>query len=425
MSNEFAEATLNKIATGNYTPEELAAFLQALEALDEAAYVQVYNKLYEIAAQQESGVIDERFKASLEEKLNQLPAAQAPVRPLRTNTPWIKWVAAAVVLLITGSTVYWFNTKNTVVKPVPVATTKTTIPIDAEPGGNHATLTLANGTVIVLDQAKEGDLAHQSGSKVVKSNNGQLVYYPAAATNSTSIEYNTISTPRAGQYHIILPDGTHVWLNAASSLRFPTAFSGKTREVALSGEGYFEVAPLRLRSGQKMPFIVQDGDMSVQVLGTHFNINAYEDEGIIKTTLLEGSVKIGSRQWAVGSGEKAEGRGQRAENKNYEVILKPGEQATVSQSSQASQTIPVQTVDVQQVIAWKDGFFEFNNMPLPAIMRQISRWYDVDVILDNKYPDKRFGGRISRKLNLANIISMLETYGVHFKMENKKLIVVQ
>ena len=414
MSNEFAEATLNKIATGNYTPEELAAFLQALEALDEAAYVQVYNKLYEIAAQQEPGAIDERFKASLEEKLNQLPAAQAPVRPLRTNTPWIRWVAAAVVLLITGSTVYWFTTKNTAVKPAPVATTKTTIPIDAAPGGNHATLTLSNGTVIMLDQAKEGDLAHQSGSKVVKSNNGQLVYYPAAAANSTSIEYNTISTPRAGQYHIVLPDGTHVWLNAASSLRFPTAFSGKTREVELSGEGYFEVTHDKTK-----PFYVTRGNMQVEVLGTHFNINAYEDEDIIKTTLLEGSVKIGSRpSYAKASAGEAKGKGE-------SVVLKPGEQATVSQSSQTSYPITVQTVDVQQVIAWKDGFFEFNNMPLPAIMRQISRWYDVDVDLDASYPDKRFGGRISRKLNLVNIISMLETYGVHFKMENKRLIVVQ
>jgi ferric-dicitrate binding protein FerR (iron transport regulator) len=402
MSNEFAEATLYRIATGNYTPEELAAFLQALEALDEAAYVQVYNKLYEIAAQQETGAIDVRFKVSLEEKLDQLSAAQTPVRSLRAPTPWIKWVAAAVVLLVTGGTVYWFITKNTAVHPIPVATTKTTIPIDAVPGGNHATLTLSNGTVIALDQAATGDLAHQSGSKIVKSKNDQLVYYPADATNSTSIEYNTISTPRAGQYHIVLPDGTHVWLNAASSLRFPTVFSGKTREVELSGEGYFEVTHDKTK-----PFYVTRGDMQVQVLGTHFNINAYEDENIIKTTLLEGSVKVSSMvngQWS---------------------IIKPGQQAIVSQSSQASQNIPVQTVDVQQVIAWKDGFFEFNNMSLPAIMRQISRWYDVDVSLDASYPDKRFGGRISRKLNLASIISVLETYGVHFKMENKKLIVVQ
>ena len=403
MSNEFAEATLNRIATGNYTPEELATFLQALETLDETAYAQVYNKLYELVAQQEPGAIDERFKASLEEKLNQLPAP-APVRQLRI--PWIKWVAAAVVLLVTGGTVYWFTTKTNPTKPVPVATTKTTTPIDAAPGGNHATLTLSNGTVIVLDQAATGDLAHQGSAKIVKSNNGQVVYF-STATASTAIEYNTISTPRAGQYHIVLPDGTHVWLNAASSLRFPTAFSGKTREVALSGEGYFEVT-----HDQSKPFYVTRGDMQVEVLGTHFNVNAYEDEEVAKVTLLEGSVKVGRRQ--------------RAEGKEKSVVLKPGEQVIANcRLPIADCRLTTATVDLDAVIAWKNGFFEFNNLPLPAIMRQISRWYDVDVELESNYPDKRFGGRISRKLNLANIISMLETYGVHFKMENKKLIVVQ
>ncbi|SEO59252.1 FecR family protein [Niastella yeongjuensis] len=396
MSNEFAEATLYKIATGNYTPEELAAFLKALEALDEAAYVQVYNRLYEIVAQQSPGPPDERFKA--------------PVLPMRTGIRWTKWLAAAAVLLVAGSAVYWFTTRNTSIKPVPFVTIKTTPPIDAAPGGNHATLTLSNGSVILLDQAATGDLAHQGGSRIVKSNNGQLVYYPAT-TGTTAIEYNTISTPRAGQYHIVLPDGTHVWLNAASSLRFPTSFTGKTREVEVSGEGYFEVV-----KNKNMPFKVITPPLpggpggAVQVLGTHFNINAYEDEEVAKVTLLEGSVKVG--------------RGQQAAGREGSVILKPNEQATVTQPSLTTQSIPVQTVDVQKAIAWKDGFFEFNNLPLPAIMRQISRWYDVDVGMEASYPDKRFGGRISRKLNLASIISMLETYGVHFKMENKKLIVI-
>lgn len=411
MSNEFAEATLHKIATGNYSPEELAAFLQALEQLDEPAFVQVYNRLYELVSRQQPGSIDSHFRESLEEKLNRLPARQAPVRPLQANTSWIKWMAAAAVILLIAGATYWFTTKNTTAQPAPVAT-KTTTPIDAAPGGNHATLTLANGSVIVLDQAKEGDLAHQGGARIVKPDSGQLVYYPATAA-SASVEYNTISTPRAGQFHIILPDGTHVWLNAASSLRFPTAFSGKTREVQLSGEGYFEVA-----HDAAKPFITTIPAATaggrgerVEVLGTHFNINAYNDESDIKTTLLEGSVKIGNAR-QVGAGWQS-------------VILKPGQQAILSQSSQASQSISVQTADIQKVIAWKNGFFEFNDLSLPAIMRQISRWYDVDVSLQASYPDKRFGGRISRKLNLASIVSMLETYGVHFKMENNKLIVIQ
>jgi ferric-dicitrate binding protein FerR (iron transport regulator) len=423
MSNEFAEATLHKIATGHYTPEELTAFLQALEQLDETAFVQVYNKLYEIVAQQEPGAIDPHFRASLEEKLNQLPPHHAPLRRMHAQTPWIKWTAAAAVVLLIAGAAYWFTTKNTTARPVPApVATKITTPVDAAPGGNHATLTLANGSVIVLDQAKEGDLAQQGGSRIVKPDSGQLVYYPATS-RSAAIEYNTISTPRAGQFHIILPDGTHVWLNAASSLRFPTAFTGTTREVQLSGEGYFEVRP-RLTSppagggGKKIPFIVnvslptsrEAGSGSrgngerVEVLGTHFNINAYEDENDIKTTLLEGSVKVSSMV----NGESS--------------IIKPGEQTIVSSHSPLAID---HSPDVQKVIAWKNGFFEFNDMSLPAIMRQISRWYDVDVSLQASYPDKRFGGRISRKLNLANIVSMLETYGVHFKMENNKLIVVQ
>ena len=410
MSNEIIEATLHKIAAGTYSPEELSAFLKALEALDEVAYIQVYNKLYEIVARQEPGTIDEPFRASLEEKLNTLSSSSAPVLRLHGRYRWIRWTAAAaaVVVLVTGMA-YWFSTRHEKLQPPVVKTTST---INISPGGNHATLTLSNGSVIVLDEAKNGDLAQQGGSRIVKADSGRLIYYPSVA-RSELIEYNTISTPRAGQYHIILPDGTKVWLNAASSLRFPTIFSANKREVQLSGEGYFEVAPLTPPAGggkRKTPFIVKivtppdggDGGQ-VEVLGTHFNINAYQDESTINTTLKEGSIKFS----AAGSPEK---------------ILRPGQQAIYDNQLHA---LSVRDADVEQVLAWKNGFFEFNNMSLPTILRQISRWYDVDISIASSYPEKRFGGRISRKLNLSNIIKMLETYGVHFKMENRKLIVVQ
>lgn len=401
MSNELLEVTLHKIAAGTYTPEELSAFLKALDELDEASYIQVYNKLYEIVARQEPGTIDERFRASLEEKLNTLSSSSTPVLRLYTKNRWIRWTAAAAVVLLISGVAYWWPTKNEKSHP-PVV--KTTSPVDISPGGNHATLTLSNGSIIVLDEAKNGDLAQQGGSRIVKADSGRLIYYPSAA-RSELIEYNTISTPRAGQYHIILPDGTKVWLNAASSLRFPTIFSARTREVQLSGEGYFEVAKAR----KKIPFIVdilppagRDGGQ-VEVLGTHFNINAYQDESTINTTLMEGTIRFS----AEGSPEK---------------ILSPGQQAVYDNQLHA---LLVRDADVEQVLAWKNGFFEFNNMSLQAIMRQISRWYDVDISIEASYPEKRFGGRISRKLNLSNIIKMLETYGVHFKMENRKLIVVQ
>jgi ferric-dicitrate binding protein FerR (iron transport regulator) len=421
MTNELPEVTLHKIAAGTYTPEELSAFLKALEELDEAAYIQVYNKLYEIVARQQPGTIDETFRASLEEKLNTLSSSPAPVLRLHGRYRWIRWTAAAAIVVLITGVAYWFSTRHEKRQP-PVV--KRTNPINISPGGNHATLTLSNGSIIVLDEAKNGDLAQQVGSRIVKADSGRIVYYPSAA-RSELIEYNTISTPRAGQYHIILPDGTNVWLNAASSLRFPTLFSAQTREVQLSGEGYFEVSSLPAPSnspgggGKKIPFIVdiipphpggQGG--AVEVLGTHFNINAYEDENIIKTTLLEGSVKVVSRSRL---------SREQIGNEQQTAILHPGEQAvTTNHKLQTTNKI-----DLQQVLAWKNGFFEFNNMSLPAIMRQISRWYDVDVSLEASYPEKRFGGRISRKLNLSNIIKMLETYGVHFKMENRKLIVVQ
>jgi ferric-dicitrate binding protein FerR (iron transport regulator) len=401
MTNELLEVTLHKIATGTYTPEELSAFLKALDELDEAAYIQVYNKLYEMVARQEPGTIDERFRASLEQKLNTLSSSSAPVLRLHGRYRWKRWTAAAAVVVLVTGMAYWLSTRHEKLQP-PVV--KTTSPINISPGGNHATLTLSNGSIIVLDDAKNGDLAQQGGSRIVKADSGRVIYYPSAA-RSELIEYNTISTPRAGQYHIILPDGTKVWLNAASSLRFPTLFSAKTREVQLSGEGYFEVV-----HNSAQPFIVTilptsqgGGGGQVKVLGTHFNINDYQDESTINTTLMEGAIKFST----AGSGEK---------------ILNPGQQAVYDNQLHA---LSVRDADVAQVLAWKNGFFEFNNMSLPAIMRQISRWYDVDISIEAGYPEKRFGGRISRKLNLSNIIKMLETYGVHFKMENRKLIVVQ
>lgn len=397
MSNEFLEATLQQIATGTYSPEELSTFLKAVDELDEAAFIQVYNRLYEIVARQEPGKIDERFRASLEDKLNKLPSSSSPkVVPLHAKRRWIRWVAAAAVLVLIAGAAYWLPRKN--MQSAPVAR-KTINKIDVSPGGNHATLTLSNGSVIILDQAKDGDLARQGGSKIIKLDSGRLAYYQSVAANK-EIEYNTISTPRAGQYHIILPDGTRVWLNSASSLRFPTAFSGNTREVQLTGEGYFEVIH---KEKPAIPFIVDIGQAKITVLGTHFNINAYSDESTVNTTLLEGSIRF----TAAGAAEK---------------ILIPGQQAVYDEQINS---VSVKDADIEQVIAWKNGFFEFSNMNLPTIMRQISRWYDVDISMKVQYPDKRFGGRISRKLNLSSVIEMLETNGVHFKMENRTLTVVQ
>jgi ferric-dicitrate binding protein FerR (iron transport regulator) len=201
-------------------------------------------------------------------------------------------------------------------------------------------------------------------------------------------------------------------LNSASSLRYPTSFTGDKREVELDGEGYFEVATLRLRSGQKMPFHVKTKTQDIEVLGTHFNVNAYNDEVATKTTLLEGSVKV--RQWSMVNGQ------MKTEN---EALLKPGQQAVLSRAHSPF-TID-HSPDIDQVMAWKNGWFEFDNTDIKTIMRQISRWYDVDIRYETKTDNQTYGGRISRNINLSNILKMLELYGVHCKLEGKTLTVIR
>jgi transmembrane sensor len=235
---------------------------------------------------------------------------------------------------------------------------------DISPGGNIATLTLADGRKISLTDAKNGQLAEQSGIKISKTADGQLVYNITNAENSSlSLSYNTIETPPGGQYQVILPDGSKVWLNSASSLRYPVRFTGNERKVEISGEAYFEVA-----HNSKMPFRVINSNQIVEVLGTHFNIMAYPDESSTNTTLLEGSVRI--------------------IKENKSKIISPGQQTRVKNGD-----IDVASVDVTQVTAWKEGYFMFKNEDIQSIMRQISRWYNLEVKYQGDIPEKVFGGR--------------------------------
>jgi ferric-dicitrate binding protein FerR (iron transport regulator) len=220
-----------------------------------------------------------------------------------------------------------------------------------------------------------------------------------------AVVYNTVSTARGNQYQLILADGSKVWLNSASSLRFPTSFTGNSREVELDGEGYFEIA-----KDASKPFHVKTRTQDIEVLGTHFNVNAYTDEEAVKTTLLEGKVKIVNGQWSMVNGAK------------QAVELKPGEQAV--QTAHSPFTIH-HSPDIDQVMSWKNGWFEFEESDIKTIMRQISRWYDVDIRYEIKTDSEKYGGRISRNLHLSNILKMLENYGVHFKLEGKKLTVIR
>ncbi len=275
-------------------------------------------------------------------------------------------------------------------------------PADLMPGGNKAILMLANGSKIVLDNAKHGKIAEQQNVSISKTQSGQIVYSNngnAPATDqiaSAAIVFNSIITPRGGQYEVVLPDGTKVWLNAASSLKYPTVFSGADRRVELTGEAYFEVAK---NAGK--PFFVKSATQTVEVLGTHFNVNSYYDEKAVRTTLLEGSVKVNS------SAGKLLAK------------LTPGEQAVNS----AVAINVIHDADVDEAVAWKNGKFMFHDADLQTIMRQLSRWYDVDVEYQGQVPVKHYLGRISRNVPVSQVFLILKTSGLNFTINGRKIIV--
>ncbi|HZY39501.1 MAG TPA: FecR domain-containing protein [Mucilaginibacter sp.] len=266
---------------------------------------------------------------------------------------------------------------------------------DLAPGGNRATLTLANGSKINLNSTKNGAFTTQPGAHILKQG-GQL-FYKAAENESSAIpvSYNTLTTPKGGQYQLILADGTKVWLNAASSLKFPTAFVGSERIVELTGEAYFEVA-----KNAKQPFKVKTSGQIVQDIGTRFDVNSYTDEDAVTTTLVEGSVKIYDAQ------------GQ--------TLIRPGQQYL----SKMTGLPEVKTdVDIDEVTAWKSGMFQFDDADIKTIMRQISRWYNVDVEYLGQLPASTYHGRISRNSNASTVLKILELSGINFTIERGKIIV--
>jgi transmembrane sensor len=258
-------------------------------------------------------------------------------------------------------------------------------------------LLLGDGSVIDLADAKNGTIKHEAGARIDKKD-GKLIYDASkreeASKGEEASEMNTIQTPRGGQYQVILADGTKVWLNSASSLSYPTTFTGKDRQVQLKGEAYFEVA-----EDKNKPFKVSVGDVQVEVLGTHFDVMAYEDENAINTTLLAGAVRVTRKEIGfAGAGEV-------------------GQEASMDRSSGS---LRVNEVDVEEAVAWKDGFFQFDGVSIETVMRQLARWYDVDVEYEGK-TDKHFRGTISRSENVSAVFKMLELTGaVHFSMEGKK-----
>jgi transmembrane sensor len=305
---------------------------------------------------------------------------------------WLKIAAAIVVSLSIGA---YFLTKNARITNNGLA--KNQVAHDALPGSNKAILTLANGSKIVLDNSHNGIVAKQKNALIFKNADGQVDYKStneAAADNI--VAYNTITTPKGYQYQVVLPDGSKVWLNAASSLKFPTAFNGKERDVEVTGEAYFEVA-----KNPDMPFIVKVNREEVRVLGTHFCIMAYDDEKVLATTLLEGSIMLTS-------GKSVH-------------ILKPGNQAILNAHGDVQ---IIEYADIEEAIAWKNGLFRFKDDDVATIMRQAARWYDVDVSYQGKTPIRQFTGTVPRNVKLSELLNMFKYTGINFSIDDKKVTVI-
>ena len=339
------------------------------------------------------------------EKISVAKISTAKISTIRRLTR-VSAAAAALLLLATGGWLYALHSKTApqVAQANPAQPTENKA--DIPPGSDKAILTLADGSTVTLDSAGKGSLAHQGNASVIKSGDGQLQYASTGDDQTTekTMVYNILSTPRGGQYRLKLQDGTNVWLNAGSSIRYPTAFLGKERKVEITGEAYFEIA-----KNTAMPFRVSVTDPAageksteIEVLGTDFDVNAYKDEADLKTTLIDGAIKI--------TGGTAP------------VILKPSQQAIVS-TGKTIKTVQLENTD--ETIAWKNGAFAFDDADIPTIMRQISRWYDVDVEYDGngKSSEDHFTGTFSRSTSLAGVLQILHVSGVRLIADNRKIVI--
>ena len=388
MDTETIRELTFKIATGNYTDEELAAFLEAVKVMDRASFMAAYQLLYEEINKYPAEELAPGFKDQLERRLDLLETEKEFVY---RNRKWWNYAAAAAILLFSVAGYLLLNTpkKQT---PIPIAVHP--VKKDLPAGRQGAILTLSNGHRIILDSAGNGIVTSDAGVRVIRKG-GELSY----GGKTDEIIYNQIVTPKGRKWQLMLSDGTKVWLNAASSIRYPISFVGKERIVEVSGETYFEVAPDKNR-----PFKINiAGKGNIEVLGTRFDVNAYDDEDAMRTTLLEGSVKVI--------------RGKSSH------LLSPGQQAVLGNGTDDIKIINDANID--EVMAWKNGRFIFSDMDLKSIMRQLTRWYDVDVVYEGKVPEIRVGGIIHNDVYLSTVMEFLGENGVHYKIEGATITIMQ
>lgn len=390
--------------SGAATPEETNEFLQIVNdpQHQDILHLLMDNYLDEttftrgLDADQKTGILNQIF--------NNPESSSAPVSvaaPVPVITLWKKMLGVAVVLMVLSAAVYFMRNQQ---NDAPVR--YTTFKGEIKPGGNKATLILADGRKVSLTDAADGKVAEEGNVRIRKSAEGRIVYEVISQENELP-QYHTIATPAGGQFEVLLPDGTHVWLNAASSLKYPVSFAAlKERRVELSGEAYFEVSKIS-RAGARLPFVVQSEGQQVEVLGTHFNINTYKEEKAAVTTLLEGSVRV-SRPGA------------------FAAVLAPGEQAIVDERIRLSKA------DTSTAVAWKNGTFKFDDADIHTVMNQFSRWYDLDVEYLGKAPGNKFNGEVYRNMDASKAFSLLRLARIKFRLETplnqkgrKKIVITQ
>ncbi|MEV4885900.1 FecR domain-containing protein [Chitinophaga ginsengisegetis] len=366
---------IQRYLKGNASPEEVEALHEWYDSFDDS----------EVPLPVEPGE-DRRM---LEQRLlNRLKPVMQP--PKVKRIPFWRYAAAAALLALVAvaGKIGWQHRYPSPQKNIMADNIAAT---DKPPANKKAMLTLADGSTITLDDAANGALGKQGGANIIKKEKGQLAYQAGDANGA--VVYNTLTVPRGGQYQLVLPDGTNVWLNSATSLRYPTSFRGAERKVILQGQAYFEIA-----ANATQPFKVQANEMEVVVLGTRFDMMAYADEPTINATLVDGKIKV------------------------QDKILRPGQQAVLALSGHE---LTVRDADVNKIMAWKNGLFVFNNMDLPTILREIARWYDVEIVYQSAPGKELYGGGISRNLNLSAVLHVLEENGTnHFKTDGNKVVVL-
>jgi len=396
LEDQSLQQLLQKFVENKATPEEIRLLFSHFHAESEDQLMKLIMEGFAIDQHNvSSDNPDQDVLDRVYDRLhNDISVTKNFQRPVLMRRRWNIAAAASIVLAISFGGYFLTHRQN-------ISEFKN----DVAPGHNQATLTLANGKKIVLTKNLAGQLAQQGSTSIGVNGQNEIAYTGGSADSNAPDTYNTLSTAIGEQspYPLVLADGTKVWLDAGSSITFPVAFTGKERSVKISGEAYFEVV-----HNEAHPFKVIAKDQVIEDIGTHFNVDAYNDEKEITTTLLEGAVKV-SVDGATSTVEKAG------------IMLKPGQKSVLKNN-----TLDVANADIEETIAWKNGYFRFQNEDIQSIMRKLSRWYNIDVQYSGAIPTEAFYATSSRYKNISEVLTMLQnTKGVHFKIEGRRVTVMQ